>query len=314
MLKRSYVKKRVVSSVIVLFGTSLLTFALISLAPGDPAMEIAIARYGDFSYLDKNTVEEIRDTYHLNKPFWVHYYYWVKDAVRLDLGQSIVEQKPVRAIIWKRFHRTLHLSIAAIFIALCLSFPLGIISGIKRGSPVDYLSVSLSVLGVSIPNYWLGFILILFFGVYLQILPCFGYGSIAHIVLPAITLGTAITAYTTLVLRASTIEALSAEYLQSFKAKGISDRKIILRHVLKNTLVPVVTVVGLEAGMILEGAVITETVFAWPGIGELLVNAIKNRDYPLIQGTVLFSTVVFILVNTTVDLLYTYLDPRIKLK
>ena len=299
---------------LVIFGTSFLTFALMSLAPGDPAMEIAIARYGDFSYLDQNTVEEIRNTYNLDKPFWMHYFLWVRNAVRFDLGQSIVEQKPVLGLILKRFSRTLYLSIAAIFVSLCLSFPLGIISGMKKGSLVDYCAVAVSVLGVSLPNYWLGFILIIIFGVYLQILPCFGYGSIQHVILPAITLGTAITAYTTRVLRTSTIEALSAEYIISFEAKGLSDRKLLLRHIVKNTLVPVVTVIGLEAGMILEGAVITETVFTWPGIGELLVNAIKNRDYPLIQGTVLFSTLVFIVVNTSVDIVYAYLDPRIKLK
>jgi peptide/nickel transport system permease protein len=285
-----------------------------SLAPGDPAMEIALARYGDFSYLDQNTIEEIRDTYKLDKPFWMQYGYWAIHAARLDFGLSMVEQKPVLDLILNRFSRTLWLSIAAVLVSLCLAFPLGVLSGIKKGSPTDYTAIAVSVLGVSIPNYWLGFVLIIVFGVYLHILPCFGYGTFQHIVLPALTLGTAITAYTTRVLRASTIDALNAEYIISFKAKGVSGRKILLRHVLKNTLVPVVTVIGLETGMILEGAVITETVFSWPGLGELLVNAIKNRDYPLIQGAVLFSTLVFVLINTIVDFLYAYLDPRIKLK
>ncbi|MCI5136680.1 MAG: ABC transporter permease, partial [Candidatus Electrothrix sp. AW2] len=249
----------------------------------------------------------------LNKPLYLQYLYWLRHVFRLDLGRSLVEEAPVAELISQRFPKTLILAAAACCIALCISLPLGILAGLKQGSWVDSLSVSLSVAGVSMPNYWLGLVLILLFAVRLHWLPSFGSGTWQHIILPAITLGTALTAYTTRILRSAIIETLQAEHIMALQARGVNSRLVLTRHLFRNAMIPLVTVIGIEFGMILEGAVITETVFAWPGLGELMVSAVSNRDYPLIQGLVLFCVLVFVSINLLTDLTYRLLDPRIRL-
>lgn len=297
---------------LVFLGATFLTYAMMMFAPGDPALEIAIARHGGQGVADRETVEQIRQTEGLDKPLLQRYFIWVKHALKMDFGQSLVEEVPVADLIRARFPMTLVLALAAIFIALCISVPLGIVTGIFQGKWIDSAGVAMGVAGVSMPNYWLGLALIVVFSVKLRWLPSFGHGSWQHIILPAITLGTALTAYTTRILRSAIIEALSAEHITALKGRGAGKRLIIAKHIMKNTMIPVVTIVGLEFGMILEGAVITETVFAWPGLGELMVSAVSNRDYPLIQGLVLFSAVIFVGINFITDMIYRFLDPRIR--
>jgi ABC-type dipeptide/oligopeptide/nickel transport system permease component len=310
---KRFVLKRTVSAVIVFFGATFLTFAMMMLAPGDAALEVAAARYGGEEYADRATVEWLRETEGLDRPVLVQYFLWLKHVLSFDLGMSLVEETPVRELIVFRFRRTLELAAAALFIAFLISVPLGILAGAKRGTWIDSLGVGVGVLGVSMPNYWLGLMLIIIFSVKLHLFPVFGHGGWLHIILPAVTLGTALTAYTTRILRSAVIETLGSEYLLALRARGIGSRVLLGKHILKNVLIPVVTVTGLECGMILEGAVITETVFAWPGLGELMVSAVSNRDYPLIQGVVLVTSIVFVVINFLVDVMYRYLDPRIRL-
>ncbi|MBU0994898.1 MAG: ABC transporter permease [Proteobacteria bacterium] len=308
-----FIVKRIITSLFVLLGASFLTYGMMMLAPGDAALEIAVARYGGEDRVDAETIDWIREQEGLSKPFIHQYARWLKHVVMLDLGRSMVDGAPVLSLIRQRFSRTLELVVAAISIALVVSLPLGILAGMKRGTWLDSLCASVSVIGVSMPNYWLGIILIVVFCVRLKLLPAFGRGDITHIILPSITLGTAMTAYTTKILRNAVIETRQSDFYTALKARGLGKRPVLFRHLMKNALIPVVTVIGIELGMLLEGAVITETVFAWPGIGELMVTAISNRDYPLIQGIVLFSATVFIVINFIVDMLYYFLDPRIRM-
>ena len=309
----SFLIKRIITAIMVLFGATFLTYAMMMLAPGDAAMEIATARYGDEAGIDKATIEWIRKNEGLDKPFLYQYLFWLKHVATLDLGKSLIEEADVMELLRTGFSKTFILAVSAVFIALLISIPTGILAGIKQGSWIDSAGVTIAAMGVSMPNYWLGLLLIIIFSVKLQWLPSFGRGGWEHIILPAITLGTALTAYTTRMLRSAIIETLNSEYLIALRARGVVKPYIFAKHILKNALIPVVTVIGIEFGMILEGAVITETVFGWPGLGELLVSAISNRDYPLIQGLVLFSAAIFVIINFTVDIVCRYLDPRIRL-
>ncbi len=307
-----FIVQRILTALLVFAGVSFLTFALMSVAPGDAALEVAIARYGGAGQVDAATVEWIRKKEGLDQPLYHQYAVWVTRLLRLDLGRSLVEEVPVRELIAARFRNTLTLALAAVVLALLISLPLGILAGIKRGRLADTLSVSVAVLGVSIPNFYLGLLLILLFAVRWHWLPAYGHGSWQHLILPALTLGTALTAYTTRILRSAVVETLKSEYLLALRARGVHGLRLYTKHVLKNTLIPVITVVGMELGMVLEGAVITETIFAWPGLGDLLVTAVSNRDYPLIQGLVLLVAALFVGINLLVDVCYRYLDPRIR--
>ncbi|GAB6906506.1 Glutathione transport system permease protein GsiC [Desulfosarcina cetonica] len=309
----AFLFRRTLTAVFVFWGATFITYALMALAPGDASMEIALARYGDTARGDTATIEWVRQKAGLDRPMLVQYGRWLKHVLVLDFGKSLVEEVPVWTLIRSRFGNTLLLAVWAIGLALCLSIPIGILSGVKQGTWMDTMGVGFAVLGVSMPNYWLGLLLIIVFCVKLQWLPSFGRGDWHHLILPAITLGTGLTAYTTRMLRSAIIEAIHADYLTALRARGVGKRLVLARHILKNALIPVVTVVGLEFGMILEGAVITETVFAWPGLGGLMVSAVSNRDYPLIQGLVLFTAGVFVAINLLVDLVCLYLDPRIRL-
>ena len=308
MLK--FIIKRMITSIFVFLGASFCAYAMMLPAPGDAALEIAMARYGGQELVDQATVQWIIQEEGLDQPFYIQYFRWLKHIVRLDFGMSLVEEVPVWELIGTRFARTVDLAAAAILIAVVISVPIGIISGIRQGGWLDSVGVTLAVTGVSMPNYWLGLVLIVVFSVKLHWLPSFGRGDWRHLVLPALTLGTALTAYTTRILRSAVIETLRSEYLLALRARGVNGRLVLGAHILKNALIPVVTIVGLEFGMILEGAVITETVFAWPGLGELMVSAVGNRDYPLIQGLVLFTAMIFVGMNLLVDISCRYLDPR----
>ncbi|WDP90863.1 MAG: ABC transporter permease [Desulfobacter sp.] len=306
--------KKTAGMALVLFGASFLTYAMILLAPGDAAREIAVARYGGESQLDSATVEWIREKEGLDQPFLVQYGRWLSHVVRLDFGYSLVEEANVFHLICQRFSKTFELAAVSILIALAVALPLGTLAGLNRGSWLDSVSVSLSVLGLSIPNFWLGILLITFFAVHLHWLPSFGTGGWQHLIMPALTLGTSITAYIARLLRLSIIQTLASDHILALRARGTDAPRVLGKHVLKNTLIPLVTIVGLEFGLILEGAVITEVVFSWPGLGSLMVDAICNRDYPLIQGVVLFTGTIFVLINFTVDLICGTLDPRIRIQ
>ena len=306
--------KKIVGMALVLFGASFLTYAMILLAPGDAAREIAIARYGGESQLDRNTVEYIREKEGLDQPFLVQYGRWLSHVVVLDFGYSLVEESKVFGLICQRFSKTFELATAAIFIALVVSLPLGILAGLSRNSWLDSVAVSLSVLGLSIPNFWLGVLLITLFSVNFHWLPSFGTGGWQHLVMPALTLGTSITAYMARLLRLSIGQSLESDYILALRARGTDSPRVLGKHIFKNALIPLITMVGLEFGLILEGAVVTEVVFSWPGLGSLMIDAICNRDYPLIQGVVLFTGTIFVLINFGVDLICSTLDPRIRMK
>ncbi|MFH0924794.1 MAG: ABC transporter permease [bacterium] len=304
-----FIRQRLITAIFVLWGATFLTYAMMAFAPGNPAQEIAFARYGAIA---PSTIEWIRQKEGLDKPFYLRYLYWTKHILSLDFGLSLVEKSSVWALIKTHFFRTIELSIAAILLSLLIAIPLGFFTATRQGTILDSLGTGISSLGLSMPNYWLGLLLIVFFSVKMKWLPAFGRGDWRHIILPSITLGTSLIAYTSRILRSAIIEALQAEYITSLRAKGLKERLIIGRHAFKNALIPVVTILGLELAMVFEGAVLTETIFAWPGLGNLLVQAVSNRDYPLIQGIVLVISTMFVSISFFTDIIYYYLDPRIR--
>jgi peptide/nickel transport system permease protein len=254
----------------------------------------------------------VRTEFGLDQPVYIQYFNWLGNVLRGDFGYSFRTDRPVLDEILTRLPATLQLALAGMLVALVIAIPVGIISATRQYSAVDNLSMFGALLGVSMPNFWLGLLLIMFFSVHLGWLPVFGRGGIEHLILPAITLGTGMAAITTRLMRSSMLEVLRQDYIRTARAKGLSEKVVICKHALKNALIPVVTVVGLQFGFLLEGAVIVEVIFAWPGIGRLLVDSIFARDFPVIQGCILFIAVMFVFVNLLVDSSYTYLDPKIR--
>ncbi len=306
----AFAVRRVFGAGIVLAGATFLTFCLLSLAPGDAALAIAEARYGGETALDHETLDRIRAAEGLDQPFVVQFWRWGRHILALDLGHSLIDGRPVAELLAERFARTLQLAAAALAVAVVLSIPLGLMAGVYRGTWFDSICVALASLGAAMPNFWLGVLLIFVFAVHLGWLPAFGRGGWEHLILPAVTLGTGITVYTARLLRASVIDILNAAHLQATRGRGIAERSVIGRHALRNALIPVITIFALEIGFLLEGAVAVEYVFAWNGIGQLFVDAVDARDYPVIQAIVLLSAIVFVTLNLLVDLLYWWLDPR----
>lgn len=296
---------------IVILGVTLLTFSLMHFTPGDPAEMIAIARYG-FQYLTYEDIEWIRVQEGFDAPVIVQYFKWLNHVSHLDLGRSLITKESVLTEILLRFPATLELAIASLLISLAIAIPIGIISAVKQYSIIDNITTLGALLGVSMPNFWFGLLLILFFSLYLGLFPVCGYGDIKHLILPSITLGTGMAALTTRLTRSCMLEVLNQDYIITARAKGLEERVVVLRHALKNALIPVVTIGGLQFGYLLEGAVIVETIFAWPGLGKLLVDSIFARDFAMIQGCVLFFAVIFVFVNLAVDISYAFLDPRIR--
>ena len=306
----AFLVNRLAGSLFVILGASFLTFVLMEFAPGDALLAIAEARYGDNVALDEASLERIRTEVGLDQPFLVRYAVWVGDLLRLDLGRSLVDGRPVADLVTERFARTLELALAAIAVAALLSVPLGLMAGLFHGTWFDSLCVSVATLGSAMPNYWLGILFILFFSVWLGVLPAFGRGDLEHLVLPALTLGTGVAVTTARLLRSATIEAMAASHIAAARGRGLSEARIVGRHAVRNALVPVVTVFALEIAFLLEGAVAVEYVFGWNGLGLLFVEAVDARDYPVIQATVLLFAVLFVAINLAVDLLTFWLDPR----
>jgi peptide/nickel transport system permease protein len=258
--------------------------------------------------------EQLREELGLNLPLHIQYGRFIRGVFKGDLGDSFFYRRPVMQVIAERASATVELALAAFLVAGLIAIPLGIIAALREGTAVDNASVLFSLLGVSMPNFWLGPLLIILFSITLGWFPVSGRAGMCSLVLPAITLGTALAAILSRMTRASLLERLGEDYLTVARAKGLPEWKVILKHALRNALIPVITVMGLQFGALLSGAIITENVFSWPGIGTLLINAIAARDYPLVQGCILFITLSYVLVNLMTDLIYGWVDPRIRLR
>lgn len=257
-------------------------------------------------------VDELRVKLGLDKPLPAQYAQFVTGLAKGDLGTSFRYNTPVASEIGARLPRTMQLAGASVLVAVCLAIPLGVIGGLFRGTAIDQAAMTVSLLGISMPNFWLGPLLAIFFSVSLGWLPVSGTGSWQHLVLPAVTLGAALSAVLARMTRASIIEELRELYVLAARARGLSKARAVLFHALRNSLIPVVTILGLQVGAVLTGTIITETIFAWPGVGRLLIQAINFRDYPLVQGCILFIALTYVMVNLLVDLAYGWLDPRIR--
>jgi peptide/nickel transport system permease protein len=303
-----YFFRRFLWSLFVLWGVTLLVFFAIHLpGGGDPSM----------LYLPLNASREQLDTFRhkmgFDQPVHIQYLRWLGRAVRGDFGTSLRYAKPVFPLILERMPATLELAMAAQIFALTLALPLGILAAVRRNSIYDGLTMLGALFGQSMPGFWLGLMLMLIFGVVLRLLPISGRAGPTHLILPTITLGTFFLARDTRLMRSSMLEVLGQDYVTTARAKGLGEKAVLWGHALRNALIPLVTMVGMDFGALLAGTVVTETVFAWPGVGRLIFMAINQRDFPLIQAAVFLIAVIFVATNLLVDLSYTYLDPRIRL-
>lgn len=302
----NYLIKRILWLFPICFGVITLVFLLIHFIPGDP-VDLMLGENAKFA--DK---EVLRHQLGLDKPFLSQYLDFLGKITRGDLGRSLHSKQPVLTLILEKYPATIQLMLAAMLIALCISFPLGIFSAIRQYSLIDNLSLIFSLLGISMPNFWLGPLLIILFSLKLGWLPVSGRGGILHLILPALTLGAILSAILTRMIRSSLLEVLGEDYITSARAKGLPGWQVILKHALKNALIPVVSIMGLQIGALLSGSIITEMIFSWPGLGRLTIQAIYTRDYPLVQGCVLIIAISYVLVNLLTDLVYTKIDPRIR--
>ncbi len=302
----TYILKRVLAVIPVLFLVSFLTVAMLRLAPGDPAATLA----GDFA--TPQQIQAIRHDLRLDRSIPVQYALFMRDVFHGNLGRSLKTNRMVTDEIRARLPHTAKLALAALLFSVILGVTVGIVSAVRQNTVLDNVVMVGVVTGYSFPSFWAGLLLILFFGVKLGWLPFIGDESPKNLILPALTLGLQPAAVLARLTRASMIEVLHLDYVRTAWAKGLRERAVVTRHALRNALIPLVTVIGLEIGGLLGGAVITETIFAWPGVGTLAVTAINSRDYPIVQGVVLMATVIFVLVNLLVDIVYGLLDPRIR--
>ncbi len=301
-----YLVRRLLLTIPVLLGVATLVFALIHFIPGDPAQ----AMLGEGASPEE--VAQLRGRLGLDRPLLVQYSTYLAGLARGDLGVSLRNDQPVRQQILERMPATAELAFASMLVAVCFALPLGIIAAVHRGTLVDFGAMTLALVGISVPNFWLGPLLAIVFAVELGWLPVGGRGTLAHLVLPSVTLGVALAAILARMTRASLLEELREPYVLAARAKGVSRTRAVLRHAFRNSLIPIVTILGLQFGVVLTGAVITETIFAWPGVGRLLIQSISFRDYPLVQGCVLLIAVTYVAVNLLTDLTYGFLDPRIR--
>ena len=301
-----YLIRRLLLTIPVLLGVATLVFSLIHMIPGDPAQ----AMLGEGAAPED--VAQLRERLGLDRPLLVQYGSFLQGLARGDLGVSLRNDQPVLRQILERMPATAELALASMAVAILIALPLGIIAAVWRGTAIDYTAMTLSLVGISVPNFWLGPLLAIVFAVELGWLPVGGRGTLAHLVLPAATLGAALAAILARMTRASLLEELREPYVLAARAKGVSRARAVLHHALRNSLIPIVTILGLQFGVVLTGAVITETIFAWPGIGRLLIQSISFRDYPTVQGCVLLIAVTYVGVNLVTDLTYGFLDPRIR--
>ncbi|WP_166355233.1 nickel ABC transporter permease [Phytoactinopolyspora limicola] len=305
---------RLASVVPVLLGISVISFFLIRLVPGDVVSSILGQDYGD-----PELEASMREYFGLDRPVHEQFGSWFTSLIQGDLGHSMRTGRPVTEEILDRFPQTLELALAALLVSVAISIPLGVISATRRNGVLDTGSRLISLIGLSLPNFWLGILLVLVFSVHLSWLPSGGYTPFAfswdhfkYLLLPAVTLGTSLAAVTMRMTRSALLEVLNQEYVRTARSKGLREIVVINRHALRNALIPVVTVIGIQTGALLGGTVVIEQVFSWPGLGTLVIRAISQRDYPLVQGTILFLAVFYVVVNLIVDLIYLYLDPRLR--
>ena len=329
--------ERVLVSIPIMFGVAIIVFLFMRMTPGDP-VDIMMGRGGAVT---ASEIEQLRSEFNLDKPLHIQLWIFLKDAVRGDLGYSYVQKAPITKLIMERLPATIELAIAAQFFSLLIAFPVGIISAVKQNSLIDRLSMAGAFLGISMPGFWMGIILILIFAVKLHWLPVQGridfdaklvestgffvldsllsgnrvalISSLKHLILPGITLGSMEAAVVARVLRSSMLETLRSDYVVLARSKGSPEWGVVMKHALRNALIPTVTVIGLQVGVLLGGNMIIETVFSWPGLGRMVVSAIFARDFPLVQGSVMIYALTFVLANLIVDILYTYLNPKITL-
>lgn len=329
--------ERILYTVPIMFGVAVIVFIFIRLTPGDP-VDIMMGQGGAIS---AGEIEQLRSEFHLDEPIPTQLWYFLSDALRGDLGYSYIKKQPVTTLIGQRLPATIELATGSLLLALLISFPIGIISAVRQNSLLDRVSMTTAFLGISMPGFWLGIVLILIFAVWLKWLPVQGridynanlevvtgfyvidsiitgngyalWSALEHLLLPSLTLGAAVAAIVARVLRSSMLEILRADYVQLARAKGAPEWMVVIKHALRNALIPTVTVVGLQVGVLLGGNMIIETVFGWPGLGRMVVEAIFNRDFPLIQGAVMIYAFTFVIANLVVDVMYTYLNPKITL-
>ena len=327
-------KRRIIGAIPVILGISFLIFLLMHIAPGDP---VTLLLGDDATPAD---IERTRREWGLDKPLMVQYWDFLTRAVTGDFGRSLKFNEPVMKLVWERLPATLELAFASLSVAISIAVPLGVYSAIKHNSLIDHAGMSVALIGVSLPNFWLGIMLIYFLGGQLNLLPVAGrieYGieiktitglylldslitgnvaafwsAFQHLLMPAVTLGSALAAIVTRISRSSVLEVMRQDYVVTARAKGLNEKTVIWRHILRNALITIVTILGLQLGALLSGSVITETVFSYPGIGDLLIQSISARDYKLTQVLILMFAVTYFVVNLMVDLLYSWIDPRIK--
>ena len=329
--------ERALTAIPIMFGVAIVVFFFMRLTPGDP-VDIMMGQGGAVS---AGELEQLRAEFHLDEPLHIQLWLFLKDAVRGDLGYSYVQKRPVTTLIAERLPATIELAVGALFFSLIIALPIGVISAARQNSLLDRFSMAGAFLGISMPGFWLGIILILFFAVRLHWLPVQGrigfdaqlqpitgfhvldslltqnkkalFSSLTHLVLPSVTLGAPVMAVVARVLRSSMLETLRSDFVTLARSKGAPEWSVILKHALRNALIPTVTVVGLQVGVLLGGNMIVETVFGWPGLGRMVVSAIFDRDFPLVQGAVMVYAFTFVMANLIVDVLYVYLNPKIDL-
>ena len=309
-----FVLRRIGQMAIALFGVSIVVFALIHFVPGDP-VRIALG-----TRFDPEIYATLRERAGLNEPILIQYWNWLFAAIRGDLGVSFRSGQPVTAIVLQRLPATITLAGAALAIALLVSLPLGILSALRSGSRLDYVATTASQIGVSVPDFWAGIMYILLFSLTLSWLPPSGYspfsqdplGWLSHLLLPAMTVGLISGSILFRFVRSAVLEALNQDYVRTARAKGLSQLAVVRDHVLPNAWIPIVTVVGLQLGFLLGGVVVVELIFAWPGLGRLALLAVEDRDFTVLQGTVLYIAFIFLIINLLVDIIYGWLNPRIR--
>ena len=336
-MRTAKILERVLATVPIVFGVAVIVFLFIRLTPGDP-VDIMMGQGGAVS---EGEMEQLRKEFHLDEPLPVQLWLFTRDALRGDLGNSYIQKRPVTSLIVERLPATIELALGALLFSLLVALPVGILSAVRQNSALDRFSMAGSFLGISMPGFWLGIILILLFSVRLSWLPVQGrisaniplqtitgfyvldsllsgnrealVSSLKHLALPSITLGAPVAAVIARVLRSSMLETLRSDYVTLARSKGAHEWGVVMKHALRNALIPTVTVVGLQVGILLGGNMIIEEVFSWPGLGRMVVAAIFNRDFPLIQGSVMIYAFTFVMANLVVDILYTYLNPKISL-
>jgi len=336
-VKAIKILERSLAAIPIMFGVAIVVFLFMRLTPGDP-VDIMMGQGGAVS---AGEVEQLRAEFHLDQPLYIQLWLFLKDAVRGDLGYSYVQKLPVTKLLVERLPATIELATAALLVSLTIALPVGILSAARQNSFLDRFSMASAFLGISMPGFWLGIVLILIFAVRLHWLPVQGrvnfeaqlapvtgffvldslltgnraalISSLQHLVLPALTLAAPVSAVVARVIRSSMLETLRSDYVTLARSKGLSEWSVVFKHALRNALIPTVTVVGLQVGVLLSGNMIVETVFGWPGLGRMVVEAIFDRDFPLVQGSVMIYAFTFVAANLVVDILYTYLNPKISL-